>query len=256
MAVDEAVLESTAAGKSPPTLRLYAWSPACLSLGLAQPASDVDLATLDALGWTCVRRPTGGRAILHTDELTYAVIASAHEPVVAGGVLESYKRLAKALLNALDHLTLSARADQTYQIPAGSSPNGPVCFEVPSNYEITVAGKKLVGSAQARRKEGFLQHGTLPLFGDLRRITSVLAFPSPTARAEAASRVLEHATTVEHVLGKKITWKEAADAWANGFSETFQVMLEPSDLSPEEEARAADLLQQKYAQWDWTQRTR
>ena len=74
MAVDEAVLESTAAGKSLPTLRLYAWSPPCLSLGLAQPISDVDLPTLDALGWTCVRRPTGGRAILHTDELTYAVI--------------------------------------------------------------------------------------------------------------------------------------------------------------------------------------
>lgn len=254
MAVDEAVLESTAAGKSPPTLRLYAWSPACLSLGLSQPASDINLPALDALGWTCVRRPTGGRAILHTDELTYAVIASAHNPIVAGGVLESYNRLANALLNALEILALSARADQTYALPTGSSPNGPICFEVPSNYEITVAGKKLIGSAQARRKEGFLQHGTLPLYGDLARITAVLAFQSSEGRMEAARRLLDHATTVENVLGKRISWKTAADAFETGFRKTFQVELQIAELTLEEEQRAEELLNMKYAKWDWTKR--
>ncbi|HEX9617401.1 MAG TPA: hypothetical protein VGA03_08280, partial [Anaerolineales bacterium] len=96
MAVDEAILEAVGRGQADPTLRLYAWSPPCLSLGYAQPSSDVDLPQLHALGWDLVRRPTGGRAILHTDELTYAVIAPLSEPRLAGSVLESYQSLSQA----------------------------------------------------------------------------------------------------------------------------------------------------------------
>jgi len=255
MSVDEAVLESVVAGKSPPTLRLYAWAPACLSLGLAQPVSDVDVAALAERAWTCVRRPTGGRAILHIDELTYAVIAPLNDPVVAGGVLESYQRLAQWLLASLENLALSARADRAYAIPAGSSPKGPVCFEVPSNYEITVEGKKLVGSAQARRRNGFLQHGTLPLFGDLARITSVLAFNSAAERGSAAQRLLEHAATVENVLGRRISWSTAADAFAACFPQQFNLRLEPGELSVGEQIRAEELARQKYASPDWTYRS-
>ena len=252
MAVDEAILESTAAGNSPPTMRLYAWSPACLSLGLAQPAADVDQSALDRKLWSLVRRPTGGRAILHTDELTYALISTSHHPIVSGGVLESYNRIAKALIGALQHLALSASADALYPLPPGSQLKGPVCFEVPSNYEITVTGKKLIGSAQARRKDGFLQHGTLPLFGDLARITAALSFPTPEARAEAANRLLDHATTVERVLGIKISWQDAADAFETGFRETFEVDLLPGELTANEEQRAQDLLEKKYANPEWT----
>jgi len=96
MAVDEALLESAGRGESLPTLRLYAWAPPCLSLGQAQPFADVDMARLRARGWQAVRRLTGGRAILHTDELTYSVTAPPDEPRVAGTVLESYNRLAQA----------------------------------------------------------------------------------------------------------------------------------------------------------------
>src|SRR5512142_2493749 len=79
MAVDEAMLEHIGRGESMPTLRLYAWEPACLSLGQAQPYADVDRIRLRQRGWDVVRRPTGGRAILHTDELTYSIVASAEE---------------------------------------------------------------------------------------------------------------------------------------------------------------------------------
>jgi lipoate-protein ligase A len=164
MAVDEAILESVAAGTSLPTLRLYSWEPPCLSLGYAQAAGDVDLTLLNQAGWHLVRRPTGGRAILHADELTYSVIAPLKEPRVAGSVLESYSRLAQALLLALQILSLPAQT-QLNSDPGNSTRNtNPVCFEVPSNYEILVNGKKLIGSAQARRKAGILQHGSLPLY--------------------------------------------------------------------------------------------
>ena len=131
MAVDEAVLEHIGRGDSLPTLRLYAWDPACLSLGHAQPAADVDAARLRERGWEVVRRLTGGRAILHTDELTYSVAGRADEPVLAGGVLESYNRLAQALLSAVKDLGLPVEMKESAQMH--SSQNNPVCFEVPSS---------------------------------------------------------------------------------------------------------------------------
>ena len=93
MAIDEALLESVGAGRSLPVLRLYRWSPPCISIGYAQNGADVDHLTLNEHGWDWVRRPTGGRAILHTDELTYSVIAPPDEPRVAGSLLESYRRI-------------------------------------------------------------------------------------------------------------------------------------------------------------------
>jgi lipoate-protein ligase A len=206
MALDEAILEAVGKNQVLPTLRLYAWDPPCLSLGFAQHVKDVDQQVLQYNGWQLVRRPTGGRAILHTDELTYSVIAPLNEPRVEGGVLESYFRLSLALRSALEDLGLPARADKEYALPHGAQAAGPVCFEVPSNYEITVYGKKLVGSAQARRKEGVLQHGSLPLYGDLTRITQALVFPDEESRQRAAQRLLAHAANVE-MLGKSLSWE-------------------------------------------------
>lgn len=260
MAVDEAILESMAFEGSTPTLRLYAWEPPCLSLGYAQPVADVDLKQLAERGWDLVRRPTGGRAILHTDELTYAVIAPHSEPRLAGGVIESYQRLSQALLRALHLLQIPAEARPSHPSATASSPDGllngaaqgPVCFEVPSNYEITVEGKKLVGSAQARRKEGILQHGSLPLVGDLRRITQALAFSSEAERRVAAERLLNRATTAEAVLGRVVRWEEAAQAFCQAFSEELDLQLIPGELTPEEERRAGQLAAEKYASLEWS----
>jgi lipoate-protein ligase A len=252
MAVDEAMLEQIGRGKSLPTLRLYAWEPACLSLGHAQPYSDVDESRLRERGWDIVRRPTGGRAILHTDELTYSIASSSTEEVVAGSLLESYNRIATALLRAVRLLGMNAEAKPG----AGSeshSPN-PVCFEVPSSYEITVNGKKLVGSAQARRREGVLQHGSLPLFGDLRRITQGLVFPDAAARQEAGERLLGRATTVESVLGHTVSWNAASEAFVRAFEAEIGMHFEASPLSDAEEVRAAELVHEKYGNAAWTRR--
>jgi lipoate-protein ligase A len=252
MAVDEAVLLEIGAGRSIPTLRLYSWEPACLSLGYAQSVKDVDFDALNTNGWTIVRRPTGGRAILHTDELTYSVTAPANDARVVGNVLESYRRLSIALLNALTLLGLNAEADQHAEIPLNGQ--GPVCFVVPSSYEITAGGKKLIGSAQARRKEGVLQHGSLPLYGDLTRITQVLHFHNEIERTQSAENLLEHATTVETVLNRKISIQQAAEAFQIAFSESLDLTLVPGDLSPAEYLLAEGLVQRKYANKIWTER--
>jgi lipoate-protein ligase A len=254
MAVDEAVLEAVGRGEVAPTLRLYAWQPACLSLGYAQSVSDVDFQALAVQGWELVRRPTGGRAILHTDELTYSVIGPQSEPRLLGGVLESYQVLSAALLQALQNLNIPAQALEKPLPPRGSDPKGPVCFEVPSNYEITVEGKKLIGSAQARRKQGVLQHGSLPLYGDLTRITRALIFRDEAERSAVAQRLLQRATTAELILGRPLDWESAARAFESAFTEALNLELQVGVLTPAELEQAQELVANKYASKEWTGR--
>ncbi|MEP6895406.1 MAG: lipoate--protein ligase family protein [Chloroflexota bacterium] len=253
MAVDESILEHIYREESLPTLRLYAWNPPCLSLGHAQPFSDVSMKRLKQHDWEVVRRVTGGRAILHTDELTYSVIAPTDEPRVAGGILESYNRLAQALLLAVQSLEIPVEIKEG-KISENSTPN-PVCFEVPSTYEITVNGKKLIGSAQARKKEGVLQHGSLPLTGDLTRICQALTFENEAAREEASKRLLERATTVESALGVEISWKKAAQAFIRGFEAQLGLSFERGELSESESKRAEELVKEKYDNASWIERT-
>jgi lipoate-protein ligase A len=252
MAIDEAILEHIGRGESIPTLRLYAWDPPCLSLGHAQPFADVDLLRLRGRGWEVVRRATGGRAILHTDEITYSVIAPNDEPRVAGTVLESYNRLAMALLLAVKELELPVEMKEG-RVENNSMPN-PVCFEVPSTYEITVNGKKLIGSAQARRKEGVLQHGSLPLVGDLTRICQVLIFANESERENASRRLLERATTVESALGQAVGWETAAQAFIHAFEAQLGLNLMKGDLSESESGRTEELIKVKYSHPSWTER--
>ena len=275
MAVDEAILEHIGRGASSATLRLYAWDPPCLSLGHAQPFADVDMLRLRGYSWEVVRRATGGRAILHTDELTYSIIAPLDEPRVAGSVLESYNRLAQALLLAVKSLgmpvemkeavnhVLNLPSDHAVSQASGHAPSpassrtyaNPVCFEVPSTYEITVNGKKLVGSAQARKKEGVLQHGSLPLTGDLARICQALVFENETARQSASRRLLERATTVESALGRVVSWEEAAQAFIRAFESQLEICLERGELSESESRRADELVAEKYDHASWTERS-
>ncbi len=254
MAVDESILEHIHRGEAQPTLRLYSWNPPCLSLGHAQSFNDVDVARLKSHGWDVVRRVTGGRAILHTDELTYSVTGSAEEPVLSGGVLESYNRLAQALLHAVQSLSVPVEMKEHEDGHTQQNLN-PVCFEVPSTYEITVNGKKLIGSAQARKKEGVLQHGSLPLTGDLTRICDALIFENESARETAKERLLARATTVESVLGVGTDWETAAQAFVRGFEAELGIQFERGELSKSESQRSEELVQEKYAHPSWTERS-
>ncbi|MCB0117626.1 MAG: lipoate--protein ligase family protein [Anaerolineales bacterium] len=254
MAVDESVLEHIFRGESKPTLRLYSWDPPCLSLGHAQSFKDVDVERLHAQGWDVVRRLTGGRAILHTDELTYSVTGSADDPVLAGGVLESYNRLAQALLFAVQELSVPVEMKEHEDGHTQQNLN-PVCFEVPSTYEITVNEKKLIGSAQARKREGVLQHGSLPLTGDLTRICDALVFENESARQTAKESLLARATTVESVLGAAVAWKTAAQAFVHGFEAQLGIQFEHGELSKSELQRAEELVEEKYAHPSWTERS-
>jgi lipoate-protein ligase A len=246
MATDEAILRAVSAGQVPPTLRLYAWTPPCLSLGRGQSGAEVDRAACTRDGVHVVRRPTGGRAILHTDELTYSVIAPPDEPRLSGDILTSYRRLSRALLAAIQHLSVDAESRITNH---ESRNTNPVCFEVPSHYELTTAdGLKLVGSAQMRTQDTVLQHGTLPLVGDIARICRYLN------DAPAPERVRTRAATLESALGRPIAWEEAAKAMVAGFSQALNLTLAHGELRPEEQDWIVELVEEKYATDAWTWR--
>jgi len=254
MAVDAAILENVIAGQSRPTLRLYDWNPACLSLGFAQLFADVDEEALAAHGWEVVRRPTGGRAILHTDELTYSVIGPSDEPRLVGGVLESYKRLSEGLMRSLLLLGLPVERQPMREGNGFGALDNPVCFEVPSDYEITLHGKKIIGSAQARKKGGVLQHGSLPLFGDIARITEILRYTDEDRRKQATKRLRARAATVEEGLGRRVSWEETGDAFVRGFNEVLNIEFVEGELSEAEKAAAERWMAERYAGAAWTQR--
>lgn len=251
MAIDQAIMEAVGRGESPPTLRFYAWEPACLSLGYAQHVDEADLDRLMARGWEIVRRPTGGKAILHTDELTYSVAATGTHPIMAGGILQSYRRISDALRHGLSQLDVSAHMASG---EAAGTAIGPVCFAVPSNYEVTAEGKKLIGSAQVRRQGTVLQHGTVPLYGDVTRICDVLVYEADLLRDWARTRVRERATTIETVLGRIVDWREVADAILIGFRDTFQLSMLEGELTESELERAEELRNTVYGTLEWTQR--
>jgi lipoate-protein ligase A len=250
MAIDEAIVEAVADGRAPATLRFYAWEPACLSLGYAQPAAEIDRARLAERGWDLVRRPTGGRAILHADELTYAIIAPESEERVQGGVIESYDRLSLGLVEGLQLLGLQPKRAQPVYGDRGAA--GPACFDGPGRYEITFSGFKLVGSAQMRRHGVVLQHGTLPLYGDITRIAEALVFAGAGERRALQARLHFRATTLHRSLGRRVEYAEAAQALQQGFARALQLDFAPGALTPAEQAAADRLRAEKYATEEWT----
>ena len=149
MAIDHAIMQAIGVGEAPPTLRFYAWQPACLSLGYTQRSRDADFERIEKLGWDVVRRPTGGRAILHTDELTYSICFPQEHELVKGDILSSYRRLSVALQNGLERVGLSSQAQpydknkarkKRLERKSKRENSSPVCFETPQLMKLQRTG--------------------------------------------------------------------------------------------------------------------
>lgn len=244
MALDEAILMGDF---GQPTLRLYAWEPFCLSLGYGQRSADVDSERVAGFGWDIVRRPTGGRAILHGDELTYSLILPAGHPLTTISVVDSYRQISRALVAGLEKLGIRPEADHKAERVQG----GAVCFETSSHYEVTVQGRKLIGSAQLRREVGILQHGSLPLAGDIARICDGLYYPDESSRESSRAQVRTRAITLRDVQ-PAVSWQQTAAAIMAGFAEAFAIDLVAGEWTPGEQGLAARLIVEKYANPAWT----
>jgi lipoate-protein ligase A len=250
MATDEALLRAVAAGHAPPTLRIYGWSPPALTLGRGQSIADADIAALIADDVTLLRRATGGTAVYHDEtELTYTVATQSAEPRFAGGVAESYQGISAALITALEHIGLQhAQGESHAENRSPRTERDPVCFVVPSDYEITIGQRKLVGSAQMRIRGGILQHGSLYLRGDVARICDYLsAHPTP-------EHVRAHALSLYEALQHDVSWDSMAQAIVTGFTVALNIDLVRASLLPAERKDVEYLLSEKYANEEWTRR--
>jgi len=233
MALDQALLDAAdRTGAS--FLRLYRWSPSCLSFGRNEPAlTRYDRAAIERLGLDVVRRPTGGRAVWHDAEVTYAVAA----PVEAFGSLrESYCEIHRRL----------ARALQSLGVPADLAPNpesrAPLhtgsCFADAVGGEVVVRGRKLVGSAQVRQGLAFLQHGSILLDGS-QDIVGAISRP-PTA---ASSFRVRGSITLREALGRTVAFEEVAQAIVSVWDDQLTVTAHYRPLPPVTAAFGSD--------WTW-----
>jgi lipoate-protein ligase A len=243
MAIDEALWRGRQAGHSSPTVRCFGWAPPTVSLGYGQPLDrHVDVEACRALGVGLVRRPTGGSAIYHDGperELTYSVAATAADLGIGPDLLETYRWIGAALLRGLR--ALGAPAELVPERP----PDGPVpafCFARTGVFEIEVDGRKLVGSAQRRQGDSFLQHGAVLLGIDEPRIRALF----PTTRDPLASL-----TTLEAALGRRPAFDEVAEALAAAFEREHHLELRPGGLSEQETEQVATLVSERYASPAW-----
>ena len=254
MAVDQAIAEACTAGESLPTVRFYRWAPPAVSLGRHQPLAEIDADAVAARGYEIVRRPTGGRAILHIDEFTYSVAAAESEPRMAGGVMDAYLRISNALLTGLQALGVAAdKAPGSVRVGKDVSA---ACFEVPSAYEITAGPRKLMGSAQSRRAHYVLQHGSLPLVGDITRLIDVLVLDAVEADALRGD-LTARACTLADALGvgdddPLVSFQQVSAAMQQGFAQTLNLQFKVSQLTPAELRRSAVLIRETFANPAWT----
>ena len=254
MALDEALAESVASGCAPPTLRLYRWSPAAVSIGRFQSVADLDLNRLNHRQWDWVRRLSGGRALLHDNELTYSLLLPLSHPIAQLGILDSYRALAGSLRAALAALGVNADPLQARARRAATA--SAACLEQVSSWELAVAGRKLVGSAQCRRHGYVLQHGSLPLEGDPTALADVLCLDVNERRLLCDSlgqtaTTLACAVGVAEAAGNLPEWRILASAFARGFGDHARVDWIEGGSKPAELEEAARLARVRYAAGAW-----
>jgi lipoyl(octanoyl) transferase len=240
MSVDEALMQSVREGGAA-SLRVYRWSPACLSLGRNQPArGQYREDRLARQNVQVVRRLTGGRAVLHDRELTYSVAMGER---ALGSPRTAYATINRALVAALRHLGVNARLQPRSSTPA-LAPSLAPCFRDPAEGEVVVKGRKLIGSAQFRDRGVILQHGSLLLHDDQCRIGGLLT--DGAGEQEGAPAVLSA------LLPQLPSWRELVDALALGIRETVGVDLQQTRLTPTETRRAAEFsVRHQDSAWVW-----
>ena len=229
MEYDIALARALVDGVGNPTIRVYAWQPFAISLGWNQSMDEIDLAKTSASGIDVVRRPTGGRAILHSEELTYSVVMR----VKGKNVLSVYDDIGQALVTGLQELgaLVAIEKSQPHFPSLYRTTSAIACFSSTGRYEIKCYGKKLVGSAQRRYvadngEEVVLQHGSILLGPDHKRMVDFLNFPSEEGRDVLRRRLDEKTTELTTVLNRTITFDEVAEAVLQGFRKSWSIAPE------------------------------
>jgi lipoyl(octanoyl) transferase len=238
MEYDEALARALIDGMGNSTIRVYGWRPIAISLGRNQSMDEIDLNKTSVAGIDVVRRPTGGRAILHANELTYSVVMQVKDKKV----LSVYEDISRALVAGLQELgaPVAIEKSQPHFPSLYRAASAAACFSSTGRYEIKCDGKKLVGSAQRRYiavdgEEVVLQHGSILLGSEHKQIVDFLNLPSEQQRAALKQELDEKTTELSTVLNRIVKFDEIADAVLNGFRKAWSISLEVVNIIDEEQ---------------------
>jgi lipoyl(octanoyl) transferase len=254
MAVDEALFRENIRKKSPPTLRFYGWQVPALSLGYFQDyGKEVDDEACRRFGVETIRRPTGGKAVLHEQELTYAVVAGADSSRFPPDILKTYRLISNCIAKGLAEVGIRAEM----KTDGRRAPDGTLrssCFSFPSRYELLVNGRKICGSAQMRSHGAFLQHGSLLLAFDPLRTCAVML---PHRDMERDADLLRRSvTSVGEQTGSPVDGEGLCRVLRGGFERILGIRLREGLLTPEEEGLADELMTKKYGGGSWNREGR
>ncbi|MGD7043945.1 lipoate--protein ligase family protein [Jeotgalibacillus proteolyticus] len=255
MALDEALLDWHSEGKIPPTIRFYGWNPATLSIGYFQNVQkEINMDEVARHGLGFVRRPTGGRGVLHEHELTYSVIVSEEHPAMPQTVTEAYRVISEGILHGFRDLGLDAyfsvpkTADEKNQL---KNPRSSVCFDAPSWYELVVEGKKVAGSAQTRQKGVILQHGSILLDIDEEKLFNLFHYPSERVKERMQQAFKKKAVAINQMADSPVTLEQAKEAFRHGFEKGLSINLEEYALNQEELEYVNEIMTRRYNNDEW-----
>ena len=233
MAIDEAVAMARVKHGTPNTIRLYRWNPSAVSIGYFQSIEkEVNLEACNEYGVDVIRRITGGGAVYHdyNGEITYSLVAPEDDPKIPRDILASYQLICGAIVNGLKDLGIDSEFKPVNDIIAG--------------------GKKISGNAQTRRHGVVLQHGTILVDSDIRRMFQVLRVSDAKISDKLIQAVEERVTNLRRYLNREVTFKESRDALIKGFEDTLDITLEPGELL-EPEKQLVKELHGKYSSQEW-----
>lgn len=258
MALDEKLMDWHRIGSIPPVIRFYGWTPATLSLGYFQHVEkEINLEEVKRHSLGFVRRATGGRSVLHDDELTYSVIVSEKHPMMPETVTEAYRVISEGLLEGFRSLQLQAE----FSIPSTDAekkalkePRSSVCFDAPSWYELVVEGRKVAGSAQTRQKGVILQHGSIILSIDEEKLFDLFRYPNEKVRRRMQQSFSKKAVAINELLVNPVSVSVIKEAFKQGFEKGLDVQLETFQLTDEQAQEVLQLASEKYANDRWNYR--
>jgi lipoate-protein ligase A len=249
MAIDEAMLDAHIQGEVPPTLRIYQWDPPALSLGYHQSIEhDVDVTKCQEAGVDVVRRITGGGAVLHARELTYSIVSAVNDGIPES-IAGSYRFVSQGLIACYKILGLDVELK-----PGRNKTRSAACFSVATLADLTYQGRKLAGSAQARRRNALLQHGSLPIHSHTDLLFSLLRFPSEMSRHRARSLYNKQMLTLGEVIGKDIDVQDITESLREGFAQALNIRFYEDGLTEAEIRRSQELASVKYGTHQWNHR--
>lgn len=241
MTADEAL--ATHHDQTVPILRVYCWSPFTISLGYHQSIRELNVVQCRKDGLGIVRRPTGGRAILHAQEVTYSVIIPKSHPLFDKSSLSIYKLISSALVTGLNELGMPASLEKKNGSDAEFARYNRrfSCFATSAKYEIHYQSRKCVGSAQRRFENGLLQHGSILLGDEHLNLTKYIS-ANGTGEDETSRALLQSRTaTLDSISNRNTTFDEIATCLKHGFEKTFDTTLNPDEFSADELQRIEQL---------------